>query len=75
MAEAITVNNATERNKPMAELDRMASRLDLPKTIRETAAVTYGKAVDLRLFGVGRSKESLPRAYTPHAESVRIRAL
>ena len=36
------VSNATERNKAMAlaELDRMASRLELPKTIRETAAVS-----------------------------------
>ncbi|GIQ99164.1 MAG: hypothetical protein CM15mP6_1810 [Methanobacteriota archaeon] len=71
------VSNATERNKAMAlaELDRMASRLDLPKTIRETAAVTYGKAVDARLIAVGRLKESQPRAYMPHAGFVRIRAL
>ena len=35
------VSNATERNLAMAlaELDRMASRLDLPKSIREAAAV------------------------------------
>ena len=42
------VSNATERNLAMAlaELDRMASRLDLPKSIRETAAVNYKKAVE-----------------------------
>ena len=57
------VSNATERNKAMAlaELDRMASRLDLPKTIRETAAVTYGKAVDARLIR-GRSIEGVAAA-------------
>ena len=37
------VSYATERNLAMAlaELDRMASRLDLPKSIRESAAVNY----------------------------------
>ena len=42
------VSNATERNLAMAlaELDRMASRLDLPKSIRESAAVNYKKAVE-----------------------------
>jgi len=57
------VSNATERNKAMAlaELDRMASRLELPKTIRETAAVTYGKAVDARLIR-GRSIEGVAAA-------------
>ena len=37
------VSNATERNLAMAlaELDRIASRLELPKTVRESAAVNY----------------------------------
>ena len=34
----------------LAELDRMASRLDLPKSIREAAAVNYKKAVEARLI-------------------------
>ena len=42
------VSNATERNLAMAlaELDRMASRLELPKSVREAAAVNYMKAVE-----------------------------
>ena len=57
------VSNATERNLAMAlaELDRMASRLDLPKTIRETAAVNYKKAVEKRLIR-GRSIEGVAAA-------------
>ena len=44
------VSNATERNLAMAlaELDRMASRLELPKSVREAAAVNYKKAVPVR---------------------------
>ena len=50
------VSNATERNLAMAlaELDRMASRLNLPKSIREAAAVNYKRAVEARLIR-GRS--------------------
>ena len=57
------VSNATERNLAMAlaELDRMASRLDLPKSIRETAAVNYKKAVEKRLIR-GRSIEGVAAA-------------
>ena len=57
------VSNATERNLAMAlaELDRMASRLDLPKSIRESAAVNYKKAVEARLIR-GRSIEGVAAA-------------
>ena len=57
------VSNATERNLAMAlaELDRMASRLELPKTVREAAAVNYKKAVDKRLIR-GRSIEGVAAA-------------
>ena len=57
------VSNATERNLAMAlaELDRMASRLELPKSVREAAAVNYKKAVDKRLIR-GRSIEGVAAA-------------
>lgn len=57
------VNNASERNLAMAlaELDRMASRMSLPKTVREEAAVIYRKAVDKRLIR-GRSIEGVAAA-------------
>ena len=57
------VSNATERNLAMAltELDRMASRLELPKTVRESAAVNYKKAVEKRLIR-GRSIEGVAAA-------------
>ena len=66
------VSNATERNLAMAlaELDRMASRLELPKSVREAAAVNYKKAVDKRLIR-GRSIEVLlPLPSTRPAVSV-----
>ena len=57
------VSNATERNLAMAlaELDRMASRLELPKSVREAAAVNYKKAVEKRLIR-GRSIEGVAAA-------------
>ena len=57
------VSNATERNLAMAlaELDRMASRLELPKVVREAAAVNYKKAVEKRLIR-GRSIEGVAAA-------------
>ena len=66
------VSNATERNLAMAlaELDRMASRLELPKTVREAAAVNYKKAVDKRLIR-GRSIEGVAAAsFTLHVDNV-----
>ena len=66
------VSNATERNLAMAlaELDRMASRLELPKTVREAAAVNYKKAVDKRLIR-GRSIEGVAAAsLTLHVDNV-----
>jgi transcription initiation factor TFIIB len=45
----------------LAELDRMASRLEPPKTVREAAVVNYKKAVDKRLIR-GRSIEGVAAA-------------
>jgi len=41
----IRVSNATERNLAFAlsELDRMASGMGLPRNVRETAAMVYGR--------------------------------
>ena len=68
------VSNATERNLAMAlaELDRMASRLDLPKSIRESAAVNYKKAVEASSSADVLSKESLQPASTPRAGNATI---
>ncbi|MDK2892826.1 transcription initiation factor IIB [Methanohalophilus sp.] len=59
----IRVSNATERNLAFAlsELDRMASALGLPRTVRENAAVVYRKAVDKNLIR-GRSIEGVAAA-------------
>jgi transcription initiation factor TFIIB len=42
----IRISNATERNlaTALSELDRMASAMGLPRTVRETAAMIYRKA-------------------------------
>ena len=50
------ISNATERNLAFAlsELDRMASALGMPKSVRETAAVIYRMAVEKNLIR-GRS--------------------
>jgi transcription initiation factor TFIIB len=47
----IRISNATERNLifALSELDRMASRMDLPGNVRETAALIYRKAVNKSL--------------------------
>ena len=57
------VSNATERNLSMAlaELDRMASRIGLPKAVREASAVVYKKCVEARLIR-GRSIEGCAAA-------------
>jgi transcription initiation factor TFIIB len=59
----IRISNATERNLAFAlsELDRMASALGLPKSVREIAAVVYRKAVDKNLIR-GRSIEGVVAA-------------
>jgi len=56
----IRVSNATERNLAyaLAELDRIASRMGLPRNVRETAAVIYRRAVDKNLIR-GRSIEGV----------------
>lgn len=59
----IRVSNATERNLAFAlsELDRMASALGLSRTVRETAAVVYRRAVEKNLIR-GRSIEGVAAA-------------
>ncbi len=59
----IRVSDATERNLAYAltEMDRMASKMGLPKNIRETAALLYRKAVKKNLIR-GRSINSVVAA-------------
>ena len=59
----IRVSNATERNLAFAlsELDRMASGMNLPRTVRETAAMLYRRAVNKNLIR-GRSIEGVVAA-------------
>ena len=59
----IRVSNATERNLAfaLAELDRMASALGLPRNIRERSALVYRNAVDKNLIR-GRSIEGVAAA-------------
>jgi len=61
--QRIRVSNGTERNLAIAltELDRVASRLSLPKNVKETAAVVYRHAVEKRLIR-GRSIEGVTAA-------------
>ena len=61
--QRIRVSNATERNLAYAltEMDRVASRLMLPKNVRETAAVIYRRAVEKGLIR-GRSIEGVSAA-------------
>ena len=59
----IRVSNATERNLAfaLAELDRIASGMALPRNVRETAAMIYRKAVNRNLIR-GRSIEGVVAA-------------
>jgi transcription initiation factor TFIIB len=59
-ARRIRISNATERSLAIAfsELDRMASGMSLPRTVRETAAMTYRKAA-LKKLVRGRSIEGV----------------
>jgi transcription initiation factor TFIIB len=59
----IRVSDATERNLAFAlsEIDRMASHLNLPRNVREAAALIYRKAVEERLIR-GRSIEGVAAA-------------
>ena len=61
--QRIRVSNATERNLAFAltELDRVASRIGLPRNVRETAAMVYRKAVEKGLIR-GRSIEGVASA-------------
>ncbi len=57
------ISDATDRNLAIAlsELDRMASGLGLPRTVRETAAMIYRKAAKRKLVR-GRSIEGVTSA-------------
>jgi transcription initiation factor TFIIB len=59
-ARRIRISNATERSLAIAfsELDRMASGMSLPRTVRETAAMIYRKAA-LKKLVRGRSIEGV----------------
>ena len=59
----IIISNSTERNlaTALSALDRMASGMSLPRTVRETAAMIYRKAVLKKLIR-GRSIESVSAA-------------
>ncbi|MBC7219667.1 MAG: transcription initiation factor IIB [Hadesarchaea archaeon] len=59
----IRVSDATERNLAFAlsEIDRMSSHLNLPRNVREAAALIYRKAVEERLIR-GRSIEGVAAA-------------
>ena len=59
-ARRIRISNSTERNLAIAfsELDRMASGMGLPRTVRETAAMIYRKAA-LKKLVRGRSVEGV----------------
>lgn len=58
--QRIRVSNATERNLvyALSELNRIASRLSLPKDIRERSSMVYRKAVEKGLIR-GRSIEGV----------------
>jgi transcription initiation factor TFIIB len=59
----VRINDATERNLAIAlsALDRMASSISLPRTVRETAAMIYRKAA-LKKLARGRSIEGITAA-------------
>lgn len=59
----IRISNSTERNlaTALSALDRMASGMGLPRTVRETAAMIYRKAVLKNLIR-GRSIEGVSSA-------------
>ncbi|MFW6040469.1 MAG: transcription initiation factor IIB [Thermoplasmatota archaeon] len=56
----IRISNATERNLASAlrELDRLSSKMGLPRSIRETSAMIYRRAVEKNLIR-GRSIETV----------------
>lgn len=61
--QRIRVSNATERNLAFAltEMDRVASKIGLPRNVRETAAIVYRRAVEKGLIR-GRSIEGVSSA-------------
>ncbi len=61
--ERCRTRDATERNLKQAfsEVNRMASALGLPQSVRETASVIYRRAVDAGLL-IGRSIEGVATA-------------
>ena len=63
LQKRLVASNITERNLifALSELNRIASHLDLPKNVRESAAVIYRKAMELNLIK-GRSIEEIAAA-------------
>ncbi len=61
--QRVRVSSASERNlaHALSELERMASQLGLPRSVREEAAIIYRKAVENKLIR-GRSIESMVAA-------------
>ncbi|WP_435125536.1 transcription initiation factor IIB [Halobaculum sp. D14] len=61
--ERFRTKNAQERNlkQALGEIERMASALGLPESVRETASVLYRRAVDEELLP-GRSIEAMTTA-------------
>ncbi|MHA2030184.1 MAG: transcription initiation factor IIB [Candidatus Kariarchaeaceae archaeon] len=59
------IHSSTDRNltKAMRELDRLASQMTLPKTVKETASIIYRKALQANLIR-GRSIEEMISAAT-----------
>ena len=60
MQRRVTINGSTEKNLSIAlsGLDRLSSSMNLPRTVRETAAMIYRKAVFKKLVR-GRSIEGV----------------
>lgn len=86
--ERIRAKDATERNLKFAlsEIDRMASALGVPRSVREVASVIYRSALEQDLIrgrsieGVGTAvlyaacrKEQIPRSLDEVAEVSRVR--
>lgn len=59
------IHSSTDRNltKAMRELDRLASQMTLPRTVKETASIIYRKALQANLIR-GRSIEEMISAAT-----------
>lgn len=66
------VHSSVDRNlaHAMAELDRISSQLGIPRSVKETSALMYRKAIDRRLIR-GRSIEAMIAATVYAASRIR----